>query len=56
MRQRDYPLANEELIEEVKKAFDFSYIVAREDLTSEEKIGYYKGVQEFINLLNSWSE
>lgn len=55
-KTRDTPYVPTELPKEVLKAFDFEYIVKRDDMNSDEKIGYLKAVQEVVNLLKTWSE
>lgn len=47
------PRVDEIVITTVKKAFDSSYIIKREDLNAEQKIAYMMAIEEVTNFLET---
>lgn len=47
------PRVDEIVITTVKKAFDSSYIIKREDLNAEQKIAYMMAIEEVANFLET---
>lgn len=54
--RKDYPYVPPELGERLRKEFNMTYIMSKTELNAEEKLAYYKAIEEVSNYLDNCAD
>lgn len=54
--ERPLPRVDELVVEEVRNAFRYDYVLKRSDLNAEQKIAYLIAIDEVVNYLDTCSK